>query len=157
MNSATQLVRFHNGARKEGRIDVARVAWSEKIARYAQQRADSIARARQYPPRHLVPGQNPYGENLAAGVSSGPAWEVLALAQGWKDEQNAFQQLGSPRVFDQRVSANLGAVGHYTQMIWKDTREIGAGIASWQSGGKTYTVLVCCYSPPGNRVGGTIW
>ncbi|XP_037957618.1 glioma pathogenesis-related protein 1-like [Teleopsis dalmanni] len=36
--------------------------------------------------------------------------------------------------------------GHFTQLIWKDTKEVGVGIAKRDN--KTY--VVCNYAPPGN-------
>ena len=48
--------------------------------------------------------------------------------------------------------------GHYTQMVWKDTKEVGCAIAT--SNGKTsdgmagvVAYLVCRYTPPGNMNG----
>ena len=39
--------------------------------------------------------------------------------------------------------------GHYTAMVWGDTREVGCGTAS--GGGVNF--VVCRYNPPGNFVG----
>lgn len=48
-------------------------------------------------------------------------------------------------------------VGHYPQMIWKGTTEIGVGIANFQQNGLAMTIVVCCYDPPGNFISGTIF
>jgi hypothetical protein len=40
---------------------------------------------------------------------------------------------------------------HYTQMVWRDTKEVGCGIE--RGGGHPFMVLVCRYSPPGNWEG----
>ncbi|MDY7012856.1 MAG: CAP domain-containing protein [Cyanobacteriota bacterium] len=37
-------------------------------------------------------------------------------------------------------------VGHYTQIVWRKTTQVGCGIS--QAGGND--ILVCRYSPPGN-------
>ena len=44
------------------------------------------------------------------------------------------------------------AVGHYTQIVWKNTTKVGCGIANslTDRGGEW---VVCRYSPPGNYVG----
>lgn len=38
--------------------------------------------------------------------------------------------------------------GHFTQVVWKDTRRLGVGIAFGKEGRKMY--VVAQYSPPGN-------
>jgi len=40
-------------------------------------------------------------------------------------------------------------VGHYTQMIWKNTSQIGCALARTNS----WDILVCRYSPKGNMIG----
>lgn len=44
--------------------------------------------------------------------------------------------------------------GHYTQMVWKKSTQIGAGSAVVKQGRyKGLVVTVCNYDPPGNFVG----
>jgi hypothetical protein len=40
-------------------------------------------------------------------------------------------------------------VGHYTQMVWRETREVGIGMAQSKHG----LYVVARYSPAGNIVG----
>jgi hypothetical protein len=42
-----------------------------------------------------------------------------------------------------------GVCGHYTQLIWSDTREVGCAVAR----DPAREVWVCNYDPPGNWVG----
>lgn len=151
---AEALLVLHNQARNQ--VGTPALAWSPEIAAYAQNRANAIAKSRQYPPRHLPAGKNPYGENLAASSSATGKWSAARLAQGWLDEREVFERIGSPHELDERVMANFAQVGHYTQMIWSGTRRFGAGLAIWEANGSVYTVLVCCYDPPGNIKAGSI-
>ena len=148
---ARQIVDYHNQKRAE--VGIGNVAWSPQIARYAQQRADTIARTKRF--AHLPLGGNPYGENLAQGGSSGgtPGFTVIDACSGWYAEKVLMPP--DARLMT-RGLFNRG-VGHYTQMVWKDTTEIGAGIARYEKGGFTWTVVVCCYNPPGNVMGREIW
>jgi hypothetical protein len=41
--------------------------------------------------------------------------------------------------------------GHFTQMVWKGSRELGVGRAVSDNGRRTY--VVCNYFPAGNLVG----
>lgn len=146
VQEARQIVAFHNRVRAE--VGVEKVEWSSEIARYAQQRADSIARAKRF--AHLPSGQNPYGENLAQG---GGGFGVVEACEGWYAERAKMPgnaRLMTPALFNR-------GVGHYTQMIWRDSARIGAGIARYEKNGFVWTVVVCCYDPPGNAMGREIW
>ena len=41
-------------------------------------------------------------------------------------------------------------VGHYTQMVWNNTKEVGVGIGYCKTGG---IIIVASYFPAGNYVG----
>lgn len=43
------------------------------------------------------------------------------------------------------------ATGHFTQLVWKNTQRVGAGIAYTSDRKKVY--VVAQYSPPGNYQG----
>jgi len=128
------LLDFHNRARRE--VGVGKVTWSKKIARHAQEWADHLASRDLWQHR---PSRT-YGENIARGTGN---ITVVQLAQGWYDEKKRYRN----RVPFRYASAT----GHYTQMVWRDTTEIGAGVAVSRSG---MVYLVCNYNPPGNLDGG---
>lgn len=148
---AQQMVNYHNQKRTE--VGNGNVSWSAQIAQYAQQRADQIARNKQL--AHLPQGQNPYGENLASGGSTGGgvAYTVINACDGWYAEKTKLPRNARTMTVD---LFNKG-VGHYTQMVWKGTTQIGAGISQYQQGGFTMTVVVCCYNPPGNVINQAIY
>jgi uncharacterized protein YkwD len=148
---AQQVVNYHNQKRAE--VGNGNLSWSAQIAQYAQQRADHIARTRQF--AHLPQGQNPYGENLAQGGSTVGAmgFTVISACDGWYAEKAKMPRNTRTMTVD---LFNKG-VGHYTQMVWKATTQIGAGISQYQQGGFTMTVVVCCYNPPGNVINQAIY
>ena len=79
-----------------------------------------------------------YGENLfeiTGGDASG-----TQVVNAWAAES---------RNYDYRRNKCRKVCGHYTQIVWRDTREIGCGVAR----GRGREVWVCDYDPPGNWVG----
>ena len=68
------------------------------------------------------------------------------MTRAWADEKRSFR----PGVFPHNSSTgSWHDVGHYTQMIWRDTREVGCALA----GGTQEDVLVCRYAAAGNVMG----
>ena len=91
------------------------------------------------------------GENLAYAYSNVNGESVFSLtpaldaSNGWYNEINdyTYAEIGSD------VNANV-MIGHYTQMIWSTTTEVGIAVAISDTG-KVY--VAARYSPPGNWVG----
>jgi pathogenesis-related protein 1 len=48
------------------------------------------------------------------------------------------------------TAANFAPTGHYTQMVWRSTTQVGMGQASCPGGA---LVIVAEYNPPGNYIG----
>ena len=143
---ADELVRYHNKVRDE--VGVGPVKWSPALARFAQEWADEVARTGKIGHR---PGEGEfaqkYGENIAWG--SGGGYDVLTAARSWYEEKESYTP-GTPIPRDFRDFK----AGHYTQMVWKDTTEIGAGKAVIQAGDQKGSLFVVCnYNPRGNMIG----
>ncbi len=109
---------------------VGPVGWSEKIAAGAQAYAGTC------PTGH---GDSGYGENLAWASYSMSEGDVVKM---WYDEK--------PR-YDEEHPGFSPETGHFTQVVWKGTAEIGCGHAADCPGLKN--VWVCRYNPPGNYLG----
>jgi pathogenesis-related protein 1 len=149
------VLNLHNRERAE--LKVQPLTWSDSLAAQAQAYADHLTTLGivcSPPPQGCKP-EPPHGaanENIALGVTLPAELGVNSpaeFAQMWADEKvkyNAGQRSGT-------------GIGHYTAMVWKDTREVGCGFALGTvpdevtlSGGGT-DFLVCRYSPPGNVPG----
>lgn len=124
-----EMLAAHNAVRRK--VGVPPLVWSERLAVFAQQWADTLAARRQFFHRR----NSPYGENLfeIRGARAAPA-EVV---EDWASESRDYQY-GS--------NTCRGVCGHYTQIVWRDTRRVGCAAAR---GGRT-EVWVCNYDPPGN-------
>ncbi|MBL9130405.1 MAG: hypothetical protein JNG86_04350 [Verrucomicrobiaceae bacterium] len=134
MNDAdrSNFMRIHNEARAQ--VGAAPLVWSDELSEFAQEWADELARRDTMKHR----GGHSYGENLAYGTHVNAA----AAARMWLDERSAYD--GGPI-----GQGNFSAIGHYTQMIWGSTTEVGYGIA--RVGRNTY--VVANYAPAGNVIG----
>lgn len=130
---ARDMLNAHNAVR--ARVGVPRLEWSDELAAYAQQWADTLLARNQFVHRsHLTVGENLYE---IVGGSASPE-RVLHM---WAEVQ-------SPR-YDYVANKCNGQCGHYLQVVWADTRKVGCAMAG--RGGRE--VWACNYDPPGNWVG----
>jgi uncharacterized protein YkwD len=125
-----QMLALHNAKR---RLHCAPdLAWSTDLAAAAQAWADRCQLA--HAPRSVNPNQ---GENLARGAGS--LGTAAFLFGGWYDEVNRY---------DFTKPGFQKGTGHFTQIVWRGTREVGCAVAN--CGGKS--LWVCRYAPQGNIV-----
>ena len=131
---AQEILAAHNRYRAE--VGVAPLQWSDGLAASAQQWAEQLAAAGAF--EH---SNSDFGECLAQG---GTGWfSVTQLVDLWGGEKQYFTYGAFP---DISSTGNWLNVAHYTQMVWRNTTEVGCGLAS----GNGNDVLVCQYNPGGN-------
>ena len=127
-----EMVQAHNAVR--AKLNLPPLIWSAKIAVVAQQWADRLAARDEFVHRP----KSVYGENMFKIIGS-PTSAARVLKE-WADEAADY---------DSHSNRCKGVCGHYTQIVWRDTREVGCGVAR-----KARTeIWVCDYNPPGNWVG----
>lgn len=129
---AREWLDAHNSVRKP--VGVPELVWSRRLAASAQKWARTLLARGQF--RHS-PGAA-IGENLyeISGDMATPAMVV----QAWASEA---------RNYDRRSNTCRGGCGHYTQLVWSGTKEVGCGGARERG----REIWVCHYDPPGNIVG----
>ena len=135
-----QLLKAHNEARAD--VGVGPLAWSERLAFYAQEWVDHLASTshRMEHRPHSGKWKQEHGENLFMGTAG--HYGVVDAVVMWEKEKSAYsgETINCSRLY---------AYGHYTQLVWKNTRQIGC--AKVVCGGNV--IIVCNYDPPGNVLG----
>jgi uncharacterized protein YkwD len=122
----------HNVVR--ARVGVPPLVWADQLAAVAQDCANHLIATNAFSHRP----NNQFGENLFAitGGTPSPA-QVVGM---WAVEAQEY---------DVRSNTCSGMCGHYTQIVWRQTRALGCAVVA----NPNREVWVCNYDPPGNVVG----
>lgn len=134
----TIVLRSHNSERLRWQVPPLR--WNSALAAEAQAHAEELARSGTIS-HGRVGGAKPQGENLWIGTRSAYHYEDMVGA--FLRERNHYVAGAFPQT---STTGNWSDTGHYSQMIWRTTTQVGCGMAS----GARFDVLVCRYDPAGN-------
>jgi hypothetical protein len=129
----------HNAARAA--VGVPPLVWSDELAADAARYAATLAETREFKHSTGVRGRMPEGENLFMG--SRGAYRYDEMVRLWVDEGRVYRAGAVP---DISTTGRWQDVGHYTQIIWRRTTQVGCALVSNRSN----DYLVCRYAPPGN-------
>jgi pathogenesis-related protein 1 len=129
-----QMLDAQNAVR--ARVGVPPLTWFDKLARAAQEWADRLIKEGAF--RHRP--NSPWGQNLYE--ITGSEYLPQQIVNGWAAEAKDFDIVAN-KCKEGRMC------GHYTQLVWRGTREVGCAVAR----GGNREVWVCEYSPPGNYIG----
>lgn len=118
-------------------VAIPPLTWSSTVATSAQAWANGCVFAH---------SNNSYGENIYAstGVPTGQS-----VTTNWASEASSY---------DYAANTCSGTCGHYTQVVWRNSTQLGCGITTCNVNspfpamyGPTWRLVVCEYSPPGNN------
>lgn len=132
---AGRILAVHNAERS--RLGVPALRWNAALERDARGWAEHLSRRGVL--QHA--DQDEAGENLWMGSSG--HWPVEDMVGMFVGEKKHFRPGAFPNI---SRTGNWYDVGHYSQVIWRDTREVGCAVAT----GKGNDVMVCRYYPAGN-------
>ncbi len=131
--------------RERTAMGIGPLVWNDRLRASAQGWADHLAATGAFehaPENHA----DPEGENLWAGTKG--YYSAEAMVDGWIREKRFFK----PGTFPANsVTGRVADVGHYTQLMWRHTGQVGCAMAT----GRSEDVLVCRYSDAGNYIGET--
>jgi hypothetical protein len=135
-----------NAARAEQGLEPLR--WSDALAADARFYAIQMAQSGRFEHSPLPRGMPAQGENLWTGTRG--AYSYREMVGHWVAERRFYVPLPVPGSSN---SGRFGDVGHYTQIVWRDTQEVGCAEASSPSD----DYVVCRYLPAGNVSGQTAY
>ena len=130
----TSFVSEHNIWRAE--VGSTPLKWNNNMAKQSADYALKIAKM-----GSLVHSNCDEGENLY--MTSAQVFSPEDAVNAWGREKEYY------RAGTKINNNNYKQFGHYTQMIWYKTSEVGCGAAQSKYG----TFVVCRYNPPGNFIG----
>jgi len=149
-----QILDVHNGFRaNENAANEVKMSWNKDLARRAQQWANNCTWKHSF--LTTCDGQKSVGQNLymIGGGSSPPTnYDISKFIEKWYNEKKDYSY---------NDGSCSGVCGHYTQVVWAKTAEVGCGIQSCDlvnvngnpEGSRNAVLFGCDYSPPGNYQG----
>lgn len=142
-NLDARLLAAHN--RERAAAGIAPLRWDPALVEDARRWGDYLAAIGEIEHEEDDPGDpDPQGENLFLGTKNHFAAEEMVGM--WIDEKAHF--VAGPIPQNSRTG-NFEDVGHYTQLMWRDTRRVGCAVSQ----GSDYDILVCRYRQAGNVMG----
>ncbi|MFI5307460.1 MAG: CAP domain-containing protein [Polyangiales bacterium] len=153
------IVEEHNAVRAmvKSATPLPPVTWSADLATYAQQWTDMTCTSPRHRTSPSLNGQR-LGENLYAGFGDTQSSSAGKQAvDGWAGEVACytFGPFMSGDKCDMTCTSQMSSdgCGHYTQIVWRASVQIGCGVTTCGSGLSMQTEVICNYAPAGNFVG----
>lgn len=140
-NFDERLLFVHNQERME--LGLAPLQWNAALQRSAQNWADYLAQSGRF--EHAPENYfEPQGENLWAGTRG--YYSPEQMVDAWAREKRYFRPGRFP---DNSTTGRFEDVGHYTQLVWRATQQVGCARAESHE----EDILVCRYAEAGNYLG----
>lgn len=142
-----RMLTLHNSERATKGIGA--MEWDDSLAADAKQWANHLAATNSFEHFEEVSDDpDAQGENLWMGTRG--AYSQNEMVGGWISEKKDFRPGVFPNV---SRTGDLEDVGHYTQIMWRETGRVGCALA--RNG--EWDFLVCRYATSGNVVGERVY
>jgi len=155
-SSWQQVVLDEHNTLRALHINTPALKWSEELSEKAQGWANVLATNNAW--RHSPQKERDKGfDEKVGGVGENLARETYSTptpVSNWKDwgkgrVNSWYNEIGNYNYLTGKAKSSV-MVGHFTQLVWKDTQYVGCAVAS--SPDKKRHYLVCNYFPSGNVV-----
>jgi len=138
LRMAARILDAHN--RERDRLSLRPLKWNVHLEREAREWAHHLSRKGKL--QHADgKTRNRTGENLWMGTAG--HWPVETMVGMFIEEKQHYRHAHFP---DISKTGNWADAGHYTQVVWRETKEVGCAVVSAHGN----DVLVCRYWPAGN-------
>jgi len=152
LSEQDHVLLVHNQKRNLHFTDI-NLSYSIELERAAQAYANVLAQNGRFEhdPNNHIKG---YGENLYAYTKNEPISIDEAMIHWYDDEEPLYNYNDGSCEEAYYPDGKKIACGHYTQVVWQETHEVGCANAQYQSGDFTGGyIYVCKYKKAGNIVG----
>lgn len=138
-----KMLDTHNTVRKN--VNLTPLLWSNTLAQSSQEWAATLVS------QNCKPEHDPntlYGENLYwSWISQSDNDSLISTPEEavtwWANEDRYYNY--------EKNTCRIGKdCGHYTQIVWRTTTEVGCGVSTCFDGDIQTDIWVCRYNPPGN-------
>ncbi|XP_022111277.1 uncharacterized protein LOC110990539 [Acanthaster planci] len=123
---------------------------NDQINAYSQKWAEKMASTRKFEHSPSKSRSN-YGENIYYSGSTHFSVHEVKGGTSITAFYNEIKDYDYKRPGERK--RNGGQIGHFTQVIWKDSKELGVGMTTTKKGDMGYVYVCCNYGPPGNVIG----
>ena len=132
----------HNKYRLD--LDLPELVWSSDLANSSKKWADKLISSNLFEHSNTSNGENLF---IMIGSDATP----IQVVDNWASEKEYFNYKTKKCIQNccDYVDCCSHECGHYTQIIWRETMEVGCAVS--KLGIKQ--IWVCQYDPPGNYIG----
>ena len=146
-------VEIEHNVRRRNHFNDSDIKYSLELEKAAQKYANTLAHNGKFE-HDSQNGKNGFGENLYAH-SQDEALTISKSIKAWYEDEKPYYNYDDGSCSEGTFSNGQEIMcGHYTQVIWQESSEVGCATAQYTTGNfKGGYVYVCKYHKPGNIVG----
>eukprot|EP00092_Neocalanus_flemingeri_P011792 GFUD01012715.1.p1 GENE.GFUD01012715.1~~GFUD01012715.1.p1 ORF type:complete len:422 (+),score=81.87 GFUD01012715.1:188-1453(+) len=137
--------------------NMRKISWNEELAEIAQRWVDQCIFG--HDEIHNLCDGTSVGQNAFLAFDRSEETQDEVMAKVDKPVTAWYAEVEIP--FDSSLINPFkwtgGDTGHYTQVVWADSHQVGCGMVNYKDGDWYKTIITCNYAVGGNMVGSTMY